>query len=104
MDRTTGLICDQTVLLSTFYPAKAYPEPLRRIKAFYGTSPNAVKTQIWIALSTYLLIAIIRKRLYLELPLYTILQVLSVSLFEKTPIRPFRTCITLLIVTLMLFD
>ena len=44
VDRTTGLICDQTVLLSTFYPAKAYPEPLRRIKAFYGTSPNAVKT------------------------------------------------------------
>ena len=134
VDRTTGLICDQTVLLSTFYPAKAYPEPLRRIKffdvttdlrlvfltndfaspaltivrlyklrwqielffkwikqhlrikAFYGTSPNAVKTQIWIALSTYLLIAIIRKRLYLELPLYTILQVLGVSLFEKTPI------------------
>ena len=86
VDRTTGLICDQTVLLSTFYPAKAYPEPLRRIKAFYGTSPNAVKTQIWIALSTYLLIAIIRKRLYLELPLYTIIQVLSVSLFEKTPI------------------
>ena len=86
VDRTTGLICDQTVLLSTFYPAKAYPEPLRRIKAFYGTSPNAVKTQIWIALSTYLLIAIIHKRLYLELPLYTILQVLSVSLFEKTPI------------------
>ena len=86
VDRTTGLICDQTVLLSTFYPAKAYPEPLRHIKAFYGTSPNAVKTQIWIALSTYLLIAIIRKRLYLELPLYTILQVLSVSLFEKTPI------------------
>ena len=134
VDRTTGLICDQTVLLSTFYPAKAYPEPLRRIKffdvttdlrlvfltndfaspaltiarlyklrwqielffkwikqhlrikAFYGTSPNAVKTQIWIALSTYLLIAIIRKRLYLELPLYTILQVPSVSLFEKTPI------------------
>ena len=134
VDRTTGLICGQTVLLSTFYPAKAYPEPLRRIKffdvttdlrlvfltndfaspaltivrlyklrwqielffkwikqhlrirAFYGTSPNAVKTQIWIALSTYLLIAIIRKRLYLELPLYTILQVLSVSLFEKTPI------------------
>ena len=133
VDRTTGLICDQTVLLSTFYPAKAYPKPLRRIKffdvttdlrlvfltndfaspaltivrlyklrwqielffkwikqhlrikAFYGTSPNAVKTQIWIALSTYLLIAIIRKRLYLELPLYTILQVLSVSLFEKTP-------------------
>ena len=139
MDRTTGLICDQTVLLTTFYPAKAYPEPLRRIKffdvatdrrpvfltndfaspaltiarlyklrwqielffkwikqhlrikAFYRTSPNAVKTQVWIALSIYLLIAIIRKRLYIELPLYTILQVLSVSLFEKTPfLRAFQ--------------
>ena len=139
VDRTTGLICDQTVLLTTFYPAKAYPEPLRRIKffdvatdrrlvfltndfaspaltiarlyklrwqielffkwikqhlrikAFYGTSPNAVKTQVWIALSIYLLIAIIRKRLYIELPLYTILQVLSVSLFEKTPfLRAFQ--------------
>ena len=56
-----------------------------------------MKTQIWIALNTYLLIAIIRKRLYLELPLYTILQVLSVSLFEKTPFhRPFRTWTTLL--------
>ncbi len=133
VDKTTGLICDQTVLLTTFYPAKAYPEPIRRIKffdaktnlllvfltndfdspaltiphlyrlrwqielffkwikqhlrikAFYGTSPNAVKTQIWIAISTYLLIAIIRKRLQIELPLYTILQILSVSLFEKSP-------------------
>jgi len=134
VDKTTGLICDQTVLLTTFYPAKAYPEPIRRIKffdaktnlllifltndfdspaltiaqlyrlrwqielffkwikqhlrikAFYGTSPNAVKTQIWIAISTYLLIAIIRKRLQIELPLYTILQILSVSLFEKSPL------------------
>ena len=134
VDKTTGLICDQTVMLTTFYPAKAYPEPIRRIKffdvktnlllvfltndfdspaltiaqlyrlrwqielffkwikqhlrikGFYGTSPNAVKTQIWIAISTYLLIAIIRKRLQIELPLYTILQILSVSLFEKSPL------------------
>jgi hypothetical protein len=54
-----------------------------RIKAFYGTSINAVKTQIWIAVSTYVLVAIIRKRLHLELNLYTILQILSVTLFEK---------------------
>lgn len=134
VDRTSGLICDQTVLLTTFYPAKAYPEPLRRIKfydvqtdlqlvfltndftspaltiaqlfklrwqielffkwikqhlrikAFYGNSANAVKTQIWIAIATYVLIAIVNKRLDIQLPLYTILQVLSVSLFEKIPI------------------
>jgi hypothetical protein len=135
VDRTTGLICDQTVILTTFYPAKAYPEPLRRIKfrdpedpssllvfltndftlpamtitklyksrwmielffkwikqhlrikAFFGTTPNAVKTQIWIAISTYLLVAILKKRLRIDLQLYTILQILSVSLFEKTPI------------------
>ncbi len=135
VDRTTGLICDQTVILTTFYPAKAYSEPLRRIKfrdpedpdsllvfltndfslpamtitklykarwmielffkwikqhlrikAFLGTTPNAVKTQIWIAISTYLLVAILKKRLRIEQPLYTILQILSVSLFEKTPI------------------
>ncbi|MBN1662542.1 MAG: IS4 family transposase [Deltaproteobacteria bacterium] len=54
-----------------------------RIKAFYGTSDNAVKTQIWIAVSTYVLVAIIRKRLHLEMGLYTILQILSVTLFEK---------------------
>ncbi len=134
VDKTTGLICDQTVLLTTFYSAKGYPEPIRRIKffdakndlllvfltndfaspaltiahlyrlrwqielffkwikqhlrikAFYGTSPNAVKTQVWIAISTYLLIAITRKLLHIELPLYTILQILSVSLFEKAPL------------------
>ena len=134
VDRSTGLICDQTVMLSSFYPLKKYPEALRRIKLvdpqsdgalvfltndfslsawtitrlykarwhielffkwikqhlriknFYGTSANAVKTQVWIAIATYLLIAIIRKRLRLELPLYTILQILSVSLFEKTPL------------------
>ena len=57
-----------------------------RIKAFYGTSPNAVKTQVWIAVSVYLLVAIIKKQLGLNATLYTILQILSVTLFEKTPI------------------
>ena len=57
-----------------------------RIKAFYGTSENAVKTQIWIAVSVYVLVAIIRKRLGLEASLYQTLQILSVTLFEKTPI------------------
>jgi transposase len=58
-----------------------------RIKAFYGTSENAVKTQVWIAVCSYLLVAIVRKRLGLQLNLYTILQILSVSLFDKTPIN-----------------
>ena len=57
-----------------------------RIKAFYGTSENAVKTQIWIAISVYVLVAIVKKRLNLDQSLYTILQILSVTLFEKTPI------------------
>ena len=57
-----------------------------RIKAFFGTSENAVKTQIWIAVSVYVLVAIVRKRLGLEVTLYQILQILSVTLFEKTPI------------------
>jgi hypothetical protein len=57
-----------------------------RIKAFYGTSENAVKTQVWVALSTYLLVAILKKRLNLDLSLHEILQILSTSLFEKTPI------------------
>jgi hypothetical protein len=57
-----------------------------RIKSFYGTSENAVKTQIWVAVSVYVLVAIVRKRLGLEISLYQILQVLSVTLFEKTPI------------------
>jgi hypothetical protein len=57
-----------------------------RIKAFYGNSENAVKTQIWIAVSVYVLVAIVRKRLGLEASLYQILQILSVTLFEKTPI------------------
>src|SRR6202158_5067738 len=57
-----------------------------RLKAFYGNSENAVKTQIWIAVSVYVLVAIVRKRLMLPLSLYQILQILSVTLFEKTPI------------------
>lgn len=58
-----------------------------RIKAFYGTSKNAVKTQIWIAISIYVLVAIIKKRLKLEASLYTILQILSMTLFEKNDIN-----------------
>ena len=57
-----------------------------RIKKFHGTGENAVKTQIWIAVSVYVLVAIMRKRLGLQASLYQILQILSVTLFEKTPI------------------
>jgi hypothetical protein len=57
-----------------------------RIKAFYGTSENAVKTQIWIAVSIYVLVTIVRKHLKLEASLYQILQILSLTQFEKTPI------------------
>jgi IS4 transposase len=57
-----------------------------RIKAFYGTSANAVKTQVWIAVSVYVLVAILKKRLGLPQSLYTILQVLSVTLFERMPL------------------
>jgi len=134
VDKGTGVLSDQTVILSSAESATAYPDPLRkvsyfdaernkrlkfltnnftlpartiadiyrqrwqvelffkwikqhlRIKAFYGTSENAVKTQIWIAVSIYVLVAIVRKRLGLEASLYQILQILSVTLFEKTPI------------------
>ena len=134
VDKSTGLQCDQTILLTGYYAAKDYPDKLRRIryydsetdnrlvfltnnfsipaltiarlykarwqvelffkwikqhlriKAFYGTSENAVKTQIWIAISTYVLIAIIKKRLDLKLSLYTFLQIISVTVFEKMPI------------------
>lgn len=58
-----------------------------RIKSFYGTSENAVKTQVWTAVCAYLIVAIIRKRLHLETSLHTMLQILSVSIFEKTPIN-----------------
>ena len=141
VDKTTGLQCDQTILLTGPLTAQHYPDKLRRvryfdaqlnkrlifltnqfelppltiaqlyksrwqvelffrwikqhlrIKAFYGTSENAVKTQIWIAIATYVLIAIIRKQLGLPLSLYAFLQILSVTAFEKTPIlrRSFMT-------------
>ena len=134
VDKTTGLRCDQTIVLTGVDTARDYPEPMRRIvyfdaetdkrlifltnnfllppltiallykarwrvelffkwikqhlriKAFYGTSENAVKTQIWIAVAVYVLIAIMKKRLHLHQSLYTILQVLSVTIFEKTPV------------------
>jgi hypothetical protein len=57
-----------------------------RIKAFYGTSENAVKTQVWVALSVYVLVAIVKKQLGLDMSLYKILQILSITIFEKTPI------------------
>jgi len=58
-----------------------------RIKRFYGTSENAVKSQIWIAVSVYVLIAIVKKRLHLEASLQTLLQILSVTVFEKMPLQ-----------------
>jgi hypothetical protein len=62
-----------------------------RIKAFYGVSENAVKTQIWTAIAVYVLVAIVRKRLGLDLELYAMLQILSVSLFEKVPLSQILT-------------
>ncbi len=58
-----------------------------RIKKLYGTTENAVKTQIWIAIAVYVLVAIVKKRLNTEASLYTILQILSLTLFEKTPLE-----------------
>ena len=134
VDRSTGIICDQIVMLSNPVPRAGYPDKLRRIryldpeqqrrlifltnnftlspltiaqlyrsrwqvelffkwikqhlriKKFYGTSENALKTQIWIAIAVYVLVAIVKKQLKLEGSLYRILQILSVTLFEKTPI------------------
>lgn len=138
VDRSTGLICDQTIALDGFYAQKDYPDHLRRIrfnapdnrtlvflsnqfdfpalticalyksrwqvelffkwikqhlriKQFYGTSENAVKTQIWIAVSVYVLVAIVKKQLNLDVSLYTLLQILSVTLFEKTPMGQLLT-------------
>ncbi len=133
VDKSTGILSDQTIMLTIFYSAEGYPEKLRRIryydvetdkhlcfltnnfllpaltiaqlykcrwqvelffkwikqhlriKAFYGTSENAVKTQVWTAVSVYVLVAILKKRMGLDHSLYTILQILSVTLFEKTP-------------------
>jgi Domain of unknown function (DUF4372)/Transposase DDE domain len=134
VDRTTGLICDQSVVLTGFYSQQGFEAPLRRIrfkdpetaktlifltnnfvlpaftitelyrcrwqvelffkwikqhlriKAFFGTSENAVRSQIWIAVSTYVLVAIVKKRLHLSASLYEILQILSLTMFEKIPL------------------
>jgi hypothetical protein len=81
-----------------------------RIKKFYGTSENAVKTQIWIAISTYVLVAIMKKQMKIDLTLYTILQILSISLFEKKPIyrvlaeNPYKNKTTSGHIQLKLFD
>jgi hypothetical protein len=135
VDRSSGLVCDQTVVLTGFYSRQGFDRPLRRIKfndpetdkrlvfltnnyaqpaltitklykcrwqierffkwikqhlrikVFFGTSENAVKSQIWIAVSVYVLVAIVRKRLALSASLYEILQILSLTLFEKTPVN-----------------
>ena len=132
VDRSTGIICDQTVVLALQRAYKAYPTKLRRIrfkdpktgkklvfltndtgltalviaalyknrwqlelffkwikqhlrvKKFLATSENGVKIQIWSAIASYVLIAIIKKERFIETPLYTILQILSVSIFERT--------------------
>jgi hypothetical protein len=139
-DRSSGLICDQTIVLDGYSTRRDYPAHLRRIrfkdpetgktlvfltnqttlpavtisalyksrwrvelffkwikqhlriKQFYGTSENAVKTQVWIAVSVYVLVAIVRKRLRLGASLYTLPQVFSVTLFEKMTIQstPFQ--------------
>jgi len=134
VDTSTGLRCDQTIVLTAPKALKDYPQHLRRIKfydaehgrhlvfltnnfdlpaltiaklyrcrwqvelffkwikqhlrikRFYGTTENAVKTQIWIAITVYVLAAIVKKRLNSEASLYTILQILSLTLFEKTPL------------------
>ena len=131
VDKTTGLICDQTVLLTVFYSRQGFDAPLRRIKfkdpqsqkslvfltnnfvlpaltitqlyrlrwqielffkwikqhlrikTFFGITENAVKTQIWIAISVYVLVAIVKKRLNLSATLYELLQILSLTLFER---------------------
>ena len=87
---------ESTLTENVASPFQAEPRQIKqhlRIKAFYGTSENAVKTQIWIAVSIYVLVAIVRKRLGLETSLYQILQILSVTLFEKTAIlRALQAC------------
>ena len=134
VDKSTGLICDQTVMLTVFYSRQGFDRPLRRvrfkdpqsgktlvfltnnfalpaltitqlyrcrwqielffkwikqhlrIKVFFGTTENAVKTQIWIAVSVYVLIAIVRKRLNVSATLYELLQILSLTVFERVPL------------------
>ena len=139
IDKSGGVHCDQTIVLTGVNSATDYPQPLRRIKyhdaqtgktfnfltnnfavpaqtvadlyryrwqvelffkwikqhlrikSFFGTSENAVKSQIWTAISVYVLVAIIKKRLGIKADLYTILQVLSLTLFEKTTLKQIFT-------------
>ncbi|MFV9615953.1 MAG: IS4 family transposase [Gammaproteobacteria bacterium] len=139
VDKSIGLRCDQTIMLTGFYASQRYPEKLRRIKfydaktkkhlvfltnnfhlpaftitelyryrwqvelffkwikqhlrikSFFGTSDNAVKTQVWIAVSVYVLIAIIKKQLKIKASLYSILQILSLTMFETTPLNQLLT-------------
>jgi Transposase DDE domain/Domain of unknown function (DUF4372) len=139
VDRSTGLICDQTVVLTGFYSRQDFDTPLRRIrfrdpetdkrlvfltnnftlpaititvlyqcrwqvelffkwikqhlriKVFFGTSENAVKSQIWIAVSVYVLVAIVKKRLNLSASLYEMLQILSLTMFERMPLNQLLT-------------
>jgi len=109
VDKTTGLRFDQAVVMSGLNAQHDYPVPALtiaqlyrgrwqielffkwikqhlRIKAFYGPSPDAVRTQVWTAIAVYMLVAILKKCLHLDASLYTILQILSLTLFEKMPI------------------
>ena len=78
VDKATDVVCDQSVALNGHYVCCDYPQHLR-IKRFLGNSENAVKTQVWCAIATYVLIAIVKKELQLKSSLYTCLQILSVS-------------------------
>ncbi len=91
VDKTAGLICDQAI--ARLYKCRWQVEPFfkwikqhLRIKRFFGNTENAVKTQVWIAVSVYVLVAIMKKRLDIDASLYTILPVLSITVFEKTPL------------------
>ena len=88
INRRTGQLSDQAGI-STLYPTAFFKwiKQILRIKRFYGTSENAVKSQIWIAIAVYALVAIIKKELGLKAPLHTLLQILSVSLFEKLSLQ-----------------
>jgi hypothetical protein len=90
VDKKTSIMCDQVVLRTGFYALESYPEKLRRVKYYDQENDNKLdfttnKTQIWIAVSVYALVAIIKKRLKLDQSLYTILQIFSVSIFQKMP-------------------
>ena len=91
MDKETVLRCDQIIKLTGYKTSRLYPDALRRIKSFFGTSENAVKTQVWIAVSFYVLVAIIKNRLKIKASLYSILQILSVTTFETMPIDQMLT-------------